>query len=507
MNPKAPEKKAASVHVWLYAGFVLLTSFFTYMYRYDYPPNPFWDEPYHIASAQKYLNGVFLMEQHPPLGKLLIALGEKIVHANPKNDQFLATDYASIPDGFSFAGYRLFPSLLAWLTAPVLFFIFFFITTSGPLAALLSFLYIFDNAEIVHSRGAMIDAPLTFFGMLCVLAFLHLQRKDTSTSLKKHVTLSAMLGICFGLAITTKVVALIFILLFPLVVWRLIPDWRKVVLFATVSALGFLVAFVSVWQTHFTLGKRIDPKGNNGGYYQASESYKSILKNGTSGHLTSFPAMITDSLKYVAFYNKGVPRLDLCKTDENGSPFYLWPFGGRTINYRWVQEGEGVYRYLYLQSNPIGWGLGLLGVIFAIILMCGPVLFSVKEKLHQPFLLFSFLALYVGYMGAISHIGRVMYLYHYFLPLLFSFILFSLVLMNIQKIGSYVLSEDRRIIAMTILGFLIFGAFQFYRPLSFYEPISDASFKMRAVAPIWELTCVRCQKISGVVVPVPNSSR
>jgi dolichyl-phosphate-mannose--protein O-mannosyl transferase len=49
----------------------------TYFHNYSYPPSLFWDENYHIASAEKYIQGVFFMEPHPPLGKLLIAAGEK----------------------------------------------------------------------------------------------------------------------------------------------------------------------------------------------------------------------------------------------------------------------------------------------------------------------------------------------------------------------------------------------------------------------------------------------
>ncbi len=492
-------------HVWLYAIFILVTSFFTYMYRFDYPPSPFWDEPYHVAAAQKYLNGVYFMEPHPPLGKLLIALGEKIVHGNARNDQFLTTDYASnIPNGFDFAGYRLFPSLLAWLTAPILFFIFLFITGSSPLSALLSFLYVFDNAEIVHSRGAMVDSTLTFLGMLCVLLFLYLQRKDRNVSIRQHCVLSALFGLSFGLAMSTKVLAMIFILFFPLIIFRLIPDWKKVTLFVVSSISVMLVAYVSVWQIHFSLGKKVIPALPDNGYYQASEELKAIIDAGKTGALASFPVMLRDHLLFGPHYTKGVPRLDLCKKDENGSPWYFWPLGARSINYRWEQQNENEYRYLYLQSNPVAWGLGLLGVSLSIILLFGSFFFTAKEKLKQPFLLIVFLGMYCSYMVAISRITRVMYLYHYFIPLLLSFILFSIALVNIQKIGRLKMTEDRRIAFMTVLGLLVFAAFQFYRPLTYYEPLTDSAFKKRAVVTLWELTCVRCENLSWIVVPAGN---
>ena len=57
-----------------YSVIVLAVSYFTYFKNYDYPPSVFWDENYHIASAQKYLTGVMFMEAHPPLGQLFVAL-------------------------------------------------------------------------------------------------------------------------------------------------------------------------------------------------------------------------------------------------------------------------------------------------------------------------------------------------------------------------------------------------------------------------------------------------
>lgn len=488
--------------LWVYAGFVLLTSFFTYFYRYDYPQAVFWDEPYHIAAAQKYLSGVYFMEQHPPLGKLLIAAGEKIIDANPKDNQFITTDYATnIEPSFSFAGYRLFPSLLAWLTAPILFFIFFFFTKNPTLSALLSFVYIFDNAEIMHSRGAMVDSPLTFFGMLQVLLFLYVQ-DPRKKKLRKHLALSFLFGIVFGLIMCTKVVGLIFILLIPAAMLRMFPNWRNIVLFLGALTLGFIVSFVAVWQMHFTLGSRIVPELNNEGFYQASDAYKQILEERKTGALASFPVMIRDSLTYIAFYNKGVPRLDLCKTDENGSPAYFWPFGARSINYRWEKLDSGDFKYLYLQSNPVAWFCGILGVVLAAFFLLSRVLLPTTKPLKHGYVMLVFFGMYASYMIAISQLDRVMYLYHYFIPLLFSFILFGLVVDSLETIGSWKLTDSRKVTIMTILGLMIFAAFQFYRPLTYYEAISDAAFKRRALLPLWELSCVDCEKKSGLVVPV-----
>ncbi|MCK4907948.1 MAG: phospholipid carrier-dependent glycosyltransferase, partial [Spirochaetes bacterium] len=58
------------------AAIVLILSLVTFFSYYQFPNYVFWDENYHIASAQKYINGVMFMEPHPPLGKMIIAAGE-----------------------------------------------------------------------------------------------------------------------------------------------------------------------------------------------------------------------------------------------------------------------------------------------------------------------------------------------------------------------------------------------------------------------------------------------
>lgn len=479
--------------VWLCLGFVTTLSLYTYFYNFSNPQAFFWDENYHVASAQKYLNGVYFMEQHPPLGKLLIALGEKIVHGNEKNDQFIGTDYAQNPPrGFVLTGYRLFPALLAWLGAPLLYLIFLLLTNKPIQSTIYSFPYIFDNALIVHMRGAMLEGPLLFFSLLVLVSFLLVLRWRHDP--RKLIGLSVMFGASFGLVLTTKVVGLVFILLLPIALGYMIPDWRKALRVTGLFIVGFLVSYIAVWHTHFSLGSRIVSSNNDNGYYQASEAYKNILSDGSNGSLMNFPVMINDSWAYVSHYNNGVPKLDLAKPDENGSPFFFWPFGARSINYRWETAEGKIYRYLYLQSNPLVWSIGLIGVFLSVVLILGTLIFNLQQRLANRRMLLVFLLLYMGYMGAVSQIDRVMYLYHYFLPLLFSFILFALSYEEIGRLGLLKCTEFGKTVVLILLGASMVLTYQFYRPLSYYEPLSDDAFKRRDIFPLWDLRCVNCER-------------
>jgi dolichyl-phosphate-mannose--protein O-mannosyl transferase len=482
--------------------FVTFLSFLTYFYRYADPPRVYWDENYHIAASQKYLNGVYFMEQHPPLGKLLIALGEKLIHPNPPqyDQMFVGTDYATnFPDDFSFAGYRFFSALLGWLAAPLLFLTFLLLSRNSLWAALFSFLYIFDNALIVHIRGAMLEGSLIFFIALMILCFFCLL--EWGNRRRAFIALNILFGASFALVATTKLFGLDLILLLPAYLFTLLPHWKKIGKAIGFFVLGFLPIYCAVWQIHFGLGGRIVPTLPDNGYYQASDEYKAILAQQKQTSLFSFPVMIRDSLNYVFFYNRGTPRLDFCKADENGSPFYMWPLGAITINYRWETPNGTDYRYLYLQSNPVVWLSALATLLVGTAMLLASVLFELQVPLRRRFLLAVFLGLYASYMIAIATIPRVLYLYHYFPPLFYSFIVFGIVFLELQRIGRWRLTEHVKTIVLLIFAGLIFASYEFYRPFTYYEPLNDQQFSLRALLPVWELTCVHCQKVNPVAVP------
>jgi len=518
----------------LFGIVVLAFSFFTYFWNYTNPPYLYWDENYHIASAQKYLNGVYFMEPHPPLGKLLIAAGEKILNSNEEDDQFIGTDYAKdLSTGFSFMGYRFFPVLLGWLTAPLIYLIFLLATRKTQWAFLLSFLYIFDNALITHSRAAMLDSTLLFFcAAQIALYFLILEYRNHRNLFPFF---SLLFGVTFACIMTTKALGLILVLLFPVLILQLrktqritnharLPDgqglritnifrqcfqlihhhscslhWPKIAQFFTLSVSGFIIVYCAIWQIHFSLGKKIIPSLPDNGYYQASDAHKALLDSGK----TNFPLMLRDHLHFLNHYATGVPTLNLCKSDENGSPFFLWPFGARSISYRWETPDGGTYRYIYLQVNPVIWGLALMGLLTAFAMLLSSVIVpSAASQMTYRKEIALWFGLWLAYMLAVSQIDRVMYLYHYFIPLIFSFILFGYVMMEVKQIGIVKLSEIAKSWMLLGCGALIFAAFHVYRPFTYYELISDEAFKRRMIFPLWELKCVHCERESMYAVPI-----
>ena len=477
-----------------YTAIVLAVSYFTYFKNYDYPPSVFWDENYHIASAEKYLQNVMFMEPHPPLGKLFVALGEHLIHPNDgiNKSGFTQTDYIKdFPAGYSFAGVRFFSALFAWFSALVFFYILYFIFKNPHTALLFSSLYIFENALITHSRAAMLEGSHLFFVLLVALYFVYLVQKKSKITLLNYLIFGALAGLAVSVKATGAIVFFLFPFLFLadykyLTSRTALDIGKKVVLKGVFVVIGFLIIFAALWQIHFSLGKIV----LNDKYYKGSEDYKELIKNVETDKLKNFPIMFKDNMTFMANYNKGVPNLDVCKPDENGSYPLVWLVGDKSINYRWEKSGEGV-RYMYLQVNPITWFLGLAGIILSTILIIGRVIFKTPIKNKNLFyLITTFTTLYVVYMAIMLQIERVMYLYHYFIPLIFSFILAFLVFNYVfeEKIAN---KSKKLYLGLIILVVIIIGTYKFFSPLSYYQPLPTEQFEKRIWFDFWKLKPIK----------------
>ena len=217
----------------------------------------------------------------------------------------------------------------------------YLLTGRQLLAFFLSFFYVFDNALIVHSRGAMLEGPQIFFILVTILAFLLLLRwKDSKSG---FVILSLLFGVSFGCVMSVKINGLILILLLPSLLLFLWPDWKRFLISFCVFSAASALVFVFFWQVHFSLVDTVNPELERNGYFRASEEYKKILKEGRNNSPASFPVMLKDSFRFTGIYTKGVPKLNLCKADENGSPAYFWPIGDKHILLHFSHMSGGKY--------------------------------------------------------------------------------------------------------------------------------------------------------------------
>ncbi len=488
-------------HPFLYPLLVIAIAYCTYLHDFSKPPNLFWDENYHIASAEKFLTGTFFQEPHPPLGKLLIALGEKIVHPDSNLTAMHDTLHATGQNApASFEGFRLFPALLGFLGALVFYFVMLEITSRPSLAFVLSFLYLFDNALIVHLRSAMLEGPQLFFLLLVFLLSLRLARAEKRTG-----ALAVAAGCAFGAALNIKINSLDFAPLFLWAFWRWRGDPRNLLKHIALTVLPLFITTIAVWSTTYYLSRNINPALENKGFFRASTELKSTLTSPTPQPIKGTIYLLRDYCSFLKSYTRGVPQLNYCKTQENGSYPLLWPLGAKTISYRWNRSGATT-QYLYLVANPVIWWSALAALLITGSLLLTRAIGLYSVKLPRENLLTFLFFLHLTYMATVLNVPRVLYLYHYFIPLILSFAMIAILVTDLSLVGGMAAWSARRKKSLVFIWcsacILVFA---FFSPLTYYRPLTADQFARRSILRLWDLTCAECSSVDPIARPLEEN--
>jgi len=501
---------------WLIPCLLTLLSVSMYTQSLEHPSSTYWDENYHIPSAQKNASGVLYMEPHPPLGKMLMSLSEYLIGNNDNIDmsRLLKTDFINtkkIPKGMQFFAFRLPSALLMGLS------IFFFyhsislLTQHRAIASVFSLFFIFDNALAVHTRAAMLEGIQLFFVAMAIWYVIYRLSKSSTVSYRTY----SILGGVVGLAVAVKLNSLILCLLLGiLVVEEFLHNDKKIGLkllnklfsgsalfFASLSSVVLLVMYL-----HIGLNSTIV----NNHTYKASSHYLHAINTRGSWHPETFYYGLQDNYRYIAEYEKGIPRLDPCKKGgENGSYWLHWPWGGKAINYRWKKEIKSAKNlrhsrwnkrkklkhtrvaYSYLVANPFIWFSAALGIFMSATLIVSRLAYGTPIKDEKLFRWISYFTLmYISYLIAISQIERVMYLYHYFIPLIFAILNLSLLFTYLFK--DKLISKNYWVISSLVsIALLSIGLFIWFSPLTYSTPLTDAQFTLRNWLAIWEMTTIK----------------
>ncbi|ACE85890.1 phospholipid carrier-dependent glycosyltransferase [Cellvibrio japonicus] len=489
----------------LYPAVILVLSFGVYFTYYGSPQAMFWDENYHVASAQKHIDGVMYMEPHPPLGKMLMAVGEVLFGGNGNVDKskLNETDYLNgdqAPPQMTYKGFR-WPSVVM-MAISVLFFygILRCITQREWLAAAFTSLVIFDNALVIHSRAAMLEGIQMFFILAALYYFVRVATDHIHEGKKILLRHYAILGVLIGLSISVKVNGMILVLLFVMLYgvdqWQAIKQWQwlplaqRLAVTVPSGVVPLLLVFFGVFYIHIGMGSTIMKDRT----YKASPEYLAQIRAGNTWAPGTFMIGMRDNWKYMSEYADGVPRLDVCKSGENGSYAMNWPLGKKTISYRWDKntvDGKTVVKYKYLTGNPVVWFSVLAGIILSSGLIIGRFIYGNAIKDERLFFwICAFTGLYLSYMIAILQIERVMYLYHYLVPLVFGAI-------NLALIFNYVFRDEviannrHTIINASLFALLVIGVFAFFSPFTYGFGLTEDQFELRNWFSFWQLQVVR----------------
>jgi dolichyl-phosphate-mannose--protein O-mannosyl transferase len=331
----------------------------------------------------------------------------------------------------------------------------------------------------------MLEGSQIFFILAALNIFAFMVDKKLY-DFKRYIYLGLLVGAATAVKVNGLILLLVYFFLFFYEKKEESFSYGMFLSKGLVSALSLFIVFALSYYIHFSLSNNMPTNKN----YHMTKRYKEIVKSHEGSNPANFWFMLKENIEYTKSYSLHVPKFNPCKKGENGSFCLTWPFGNKSINYRWEKK-NGEVRYLYLQGNPVIWFFGVLGFIFAFVLVVSRYIANAPIKNEKIFSFLSvFLFSYISYMIVMYNIPRVMYLYHYFVPLLFALILGVLSLYYIfeEEIKRY----DKIVwTSLILLIAVIIYTYYFFSPLCYYKPLNTYEFIQRIWFDFWKLSPIR----------------
>lgn len=329
-----------------------------------YESGTYFDEIYYVRTAEDYLNLRQPYEwTHPPLGKLIIAAGIRLLGENPFSWRIAGVIFATlmIPAMFLF-GKKMFGT---WI---------------GGVAP--AFLLMLDFMHFTMARIATIDTFVVFFSILSQLFFFIYAKNVLAQGWKTSTRPLFLAMLFFALGFSTK--------------WYVLFGFIGQMLILLVIRLRELSAFKGTVTKVRTFFRR------------PFRNLLIFLAIAAVIYLLTFvPYMIIGHTLmdvYQAQWSMFNYHSGLTATHPFSSPWWTWPLITRPV-WLYVSELPGeMVSTIAAMGNPAVWWIGLVSIIFA-----------VKEALRAKNRICMFLAvLFFSQWLPYALISRTLFLYHFY---------------------------------------------------------------------------------------------
>jgi len=350
-------------------GAIVLIGILThFLFPLSEPRVAYFDEVGYGPLVAMYLTGQKpslleggILDIHPPHGKLVTA---GVAHLLGYRDLFEFDEQKNYPPNFDIFSLRFFPALCGVLI-PLLFFLLARESGIGSRVATLASLGLcLDNGLIAHTRMLSTDGLLLVGALLSFFCYL----KSRTRPAFSWVVLA---GMCAGLVFGTKFTGLSVGAFLTLAYCFRERSPSRALIFSA----SMLFVYVLGWWVH----------------YQWIE-----------GGDVFFARLLTEHRQMIGF-NQAIKVGNI-----SASPWWSWPIGGGAI---WLFQGN----FLYHQSL---WELGNFFFRFSVLIVFVVSLVSLRNRRSEDTVFWA-LAFAVSYLPY-AFIGRYMFAYHYFLPLIWS---------------------------------------------------------------------------------------
>ena len=419
--------------------FITVISLTTHLLKIGHPAKVVFDEVYFGNFTNHYQRGEYYFDIHPPLGKLILYFGSVISGYQALEDY---TNIDAPHDRNDLIKIRMWPSLFGALRAPFLY-IFLRLFECGPQWCFTVALFIsLDNALIVESRFVLIDAFLSFFAILTLMWSAYITRKPRNAYL-----IAILGGLAAGATVSIKFTGAGVALTLVLAIFVTYPLFDAIKL-SFVSALSGVFLFVLQFFVHFILL----PNNGPGCLYTPI-----ICQERKNIKTFSFVQNTLQLLKTMWLAN-----MNINVSHVYSSKWWQWPLMLGKGTYMWVEKDM----QLWCVGSPVVWYSGLVSLAIWI------VQFIKNPKSRKT--IYIFIGYLISYLP-FFFVQRVMYNYHYFIPLIYSL-----------SAGAYGLSNfcPNAYVLPAILCVAAFITYYIYFPITYGTPLPYNQFK-KIMFPCW----------------------
>ena len=366
-------------------------------YKSTYKNSTYFDEVYHARTAYEHIHNIMHYENtHPPLGKLLIALGIKIFGMNP-------------------FGWRIVGTMFGVFMVPIMYLFGLKIFKQRIFAFSCAFLMMCDCMHFTQTRIATIDVYVTFFVILMYYWMFDVYMNKSFDNPKVYYRSFALAGLMFGLGISSKWIAMYSSVgLFVLFILSKYREYKtikdgKIIKKDLVKILIYgSICFVLVPITIYCM------------------SYIPILPS--EGEGAGLIETVVSYIKHMYIYHT---KSVLDATHPFGSKWYEWPIIKCPI---WYYEDNnlpfGLKSVIVAIGNPAIWWLSIVAFVYTII-----VSIKKKDKKMVPIIV-AVCSQYIPWM----FVSRVTFIYHFFSIVPFAIIMIVYMFYNLKKYKIWSLS-------------------------------------------------------------------
>lgn len=380
-------------------------------YHHTYKHGSYFDEVYHARTAYEHIEGIVAYEStHPPLGKIIIALGIQLF-------------------GFGPFGWRFMGTLFGVLMLPLIYMMTKAILRKTAFATCAMLLLAVDFMHFAQTRIATIDVYAVFFIMLMFFFMNQYMSLNFYREKLRHTWIPlGLAGLSFGLGVASKWIVLYggagLAIMLAIILWRRYSEYRAAKQLLSKGSQKLKESYVTELQ-HITASFApytiatlaicivfyiIIPVAI---YALANIP---VLKPLPSGYTLN--ALIDYQVNMYNYHSQ------LVSSHPFSSTWWEWPFMKRPVWY-YTDSGlaEGLRSTIVTLGNPLIWWVGICAMI-------ATVFVSIRRKQYMVMSIFiAYGAQYIPWML----VPRETFIYHYFAMVPFIIISIVYIFQNLEE--------------------------------------------------------------------------